>query len=123
RQFHAGIEPNTPRADYQRNKQIKYDGARTFSSHILRYGFGYTRIQFANTANFAGLGPVLKSQLSQAAQDLIAQNHPFPGGDHNPLNYPVLGNLSIQLGNGFGFLSEIPALGLPAGGSPPDNRI
>ena len=123
RQFHAGIEPNTPRAEYQRNKQIKYDGARTFSSHILRYGFGYTRIEFASIANFAGLGPVLKSQLSQAAEALIAQNHPFPGGDHNPLNYPVLGNLSIQLGNGFGFLSEIPALGLPAGGSPPDNRI
>ena len=123
RQFHAGLEPNTPRQQYQTNKQIKYDGARTFSSHILRFGVSYTRVATLNIANFAGLGPVIKSQLSQTAEDLIAQNHPFPGGDHNPLNYPVLGNLSIQLGNGFGFLSEIPGFGFPAGADPIDNRL
>src|SRR5262249_21904134 len=46
---------------------------------------------------------------------------PFgPGGDTNPLNYPVT---TIRVGNGLGFNTEHPALGFPAGGLGPDNRM
>src|SRR6202521_247248 len=44
----------------------------------------------------------------------------LPGGASNPLNYPAS---TVQLGNGIGFASEIPAFGFPAGASGPDNRI
>src|SRR5882724_8122035 len=122
RLFHAGAEPNEPSADYQSNKQIKYDGSVNVSSHIVRYGISYSRVQLGQFFNFAGLGPIIKSQITQD-NVVIADAGPFPGGSHNPLNYPVFGNLSIQLGNGNGFTTEIPAFGLPAGGAKPDNRI
>ena len=41
----------------------------------------------------------------------------FPGGYTNPLNYPADG------GNGLGFSTSKAALGFPAGGLGPDNRI
>ena len=50
----------------------------------------------------------------------IANNCPFPGGDSNPLNYPVA---SVTLGNGQGFASVKPAFGLPGGGQGPDHRL
>ena len=51
---------------------------------------------------------------------MTAANCPFPGGDANPLNYPVD---NVTMGNGQGFSSEKPAFGLPGGGLGPDNRF
>jgi hypothetical protein len=122
RAFHAGLDPNEPTVQYRSNKQVKYDGAMIFSKHILRFGISYARLLELDYQNFAGSGPVLKSVITQNTI-ASADNGPFPGGSHNPLNYPVVGNLSIQLGNGFGFHTEIPGFGLPAGQSPPNNRV
>ncbi|PYV61212.1 MAG: hypothetical protein DMG97_43840, partial [Acidobacteria bacterium] len=50
---------------------------------------------------------------------------PFPGlngagPESNPLNYPAE---RVRYGNGLGFNTLQPALGFPAGGLGPDNRI
>jgi hypothetical protein len=45
---------------------------------------------------------------------------PFAGGASNPLNYPAD---SITVANGLGFSTTKAALGFPAGGLGPDNRI
>src|SRR4029077_7114782 len=50
----------------------------------------------------------------------FADAGPFEGGSANPLNYPVN---RLRVGNGQGFNTELPALGFPAGGLGPDNRV
>ena len=45
---------------------------------------------------------------------------PYAGGSGNPLNYPTQ---RVLYGNGLGFNTEEPALGFPAGGLGPDNRL
>ena len=122
RGFHAGPDANQPQKFYHSNEQIKYDGSHSFSAHVFRYGFAYTRIQKATFVPFALDGPVLKSQLIPT-NIAIAAAGPFPGGSGNPLNYPVAGNLSIQIGNGEGFLTEIPGFNQKGGAFPTDNRI
>jgi len=119
--FRSGPNPNAPQATFQTNKQIKYDGSWNLGAHVVRYGFGYDRIEGGGFANFFGLGPRIRSTTSPANQ-AIADAGPFPGGSANPLNYPVSGNLSLQLGNGQGFFTETPAFGQPGGGQL-DNRI
>jgi len=137
--FEAGINPNVPAATYRSRKQVKYDGAHSFSSHILRYGFSYTRATSAFVSNFLGAGPELDAQVTtdtlkfaadscdpsfDVSQPLPATLMPcFPGGVNNPLNYPLGGGGTLQIGNGQGFLTEIPGFGLPAGANRPDNRI
>ena len=50
----------------------------------------------------------------------FAATGPYSGGSANPLNYPVN---RLTVGNGQGFNTLQPALGFPAGGLGPDNRI
>jgi len=128
--FESGINPNVPEATYRDRKQIKYDGARSFTSHILRYGFAYTRIMSALSQNFLGAGPELVSTVTTETENFAnnscGTNNPcFPGGSSNPLNYPLAGGegTGFSIGNGQGFFTEIPGFGLPAGANPPDNRI
>ena len=45
-------------------------------------------------------------------EQAFAKNGPFPGGDTNPLNYPVE---FVLLSNGLGYTVPNPGLGLPAG--------
>jgi outer membrane receptor protein involved in Fe transport len=69
------------------------------------------------------LAPAVNSPALAAGSHLactIANNCPFPGGDSNPLNYPVT---SVTLGNGQGFASAKSAFGLPGGGQGPDHRV
>ena len=47
-----------------------------------------------------------------ASEEAFAQTGPFPGGDANPLNYPVE---YVTVGNGLGYVTPTPGLGLPAG--------
>ena len=114
-----------PQSTYQSNRQIKYDGSKAIGAHILRYGGGYNHIFGGGSASFLALAPAVGSP-DNATAETFANNSCgpgkpcFPGGASNPLNYPVT---NVQLGNGQGFSSEIPAFGLPAGGLGPDNRI
>lgn len=123
--FCSGPNLLAPQKTFQQNTQIKYDGSKTVHSHILRYGFGFNHIQGGGFAKFFALAPVVNSDPSNLV-DCAAPGSPnciasvFPGGDSNPLNYPVQ---IVTLGNGQGFSSEKPAFGLPAGGLGPDNRL
>ncbi|MFZ0286580.1 MAG: carboxypeptidase regulatory-like domain-containing protein [Terriglobales bacterium] len=105
-----------PQQTYQSNKQIKYDGSKAVSAHILRYGGGYNRILGGGFASFLALAPAVGAGVGDCGATCLA----LPGGANNPLNYPAN---SVILSNGQGFSSEIPAFGFPAGGLGPDNRI
>jgi hypothetical protein len=114
--FCSGPSFLAPQQTYQSNRQIKYDGSKALGSHILRYGGGFNHIFGGGFASFLSLAPAVGAGLSDCAATCLA----LPGGAANPLNYPVT---TLQLGNGQGYDSEIPAFGFPAGGSGPDNRI
>ena len=123
--FCSGPNLLAPQKTFQENTQVKYDGSKSFGSHVLRYGFGYNHIQGGGFAKFFALAPVVNSDpssisdcTSPAAVNCIS--NVFTGGDANPLNYPVQ---IVTMGNGQGFSSEKSAFGLPGGGLGPDNRI
>ena len=115
--FCSGPSFLAPQQTYQSDHQFKYDGSKAIGKHILRYGGGLNHIFGGGFASFLALGPA----VSAGSSDCVASSSlPFPGGCNNPLNYPAD---TIQLGNGQGYDSEIPAFGFPAGGSGPDNRL
>jgi len=114
--FCSGPNFLAPQATYQSDHQIKYDGSKAFGSHILRYGGGLNHIWGGGFASFLKIAPAVGSGVDNCNATCLA----LPGGAANPLNYPVV---NVQLGNGQGFTSEVPAFGLPAGGLGPDNRI
>jgi hypothetical protein len=95
----------------QSDHQAKYDGSRTLGSHIIRYGFDFNRIAAAGFAPFQTLAPFLSTNVGPS-EETFAQSGPFPGGDTNPLNYPVE---FVQVSNGLGYVTPTPGLGLPAG--------
>ena len=119
--FCSGANLLAPQQTFQQNTQLKYDGSKLWGAHVLRYGFGYNRIQGGGFAKFFGLAPTVNSDpTDSSAPQFDPANAPFPGGAANPLNYPA--NF-VFMGNGQGFSSEKPAFGLPGGGLGPDNRI
>lgn len=107
----TGPSGNAPQAVLQSNNQIKYDGSKTFGPHIIRYGFNFNRIVAAGLFPFQSLAPFLFTNVG-ASEEAFAQTGPFPGGDTNPLNYPVE---FAQVSNGLGYVAPFPGLGLPAG--------
>jgi hypothetical protein len=114
--FCSGPSFLAPQQTYQSDRQFKYDGSRALGAHILRYGGGFNHIFGGGFASFLALGPAVGAGIADCNATCMA----LPGGASNPLNYPAN---SVSLGNGQGSASEIPAFGLPAGGSGPDNRI
>jgi Carboxypeptidase regulatory-like domain len=100
-----------PEAILQSDHQAKYDGSKTFGRHIIRYGFNFNRIAAAGFVPVGGLAPFLSTNVG-SSEVTFAQTGPFPGGDTNPLNYPVE---IVQVSNGLGYVTPIPGLGLPAG--------
>ena len=122
-QFCSGPNFLAPQATMQSNHQFKYDGSKPLSNHIFRFGVGINHLRGGGYAEFLGLAPAVGSSSLGTGEVLAcvtAANCPFPGGDSNPLNYPVQ---SVTLGNGQGFSSEKAAFGLPGGGLGPDNRF
>lgn len=117
--LYTGPSPDAPQSTPQSNHEIKYDGSKSIGSHILRYGIAYNHIQGGGFANFFGYSPRI-SWHNTDANIAFAATGPFPGGSSNPLNYPVE---RVRYGNGLGFSTTDPALGFPAGGLGPDNRI
>jgi hypothetical protein len=117
--FYAGPNLLAPQSTPQSNRQVKYDGSKSLHNHIFRYGFAFNHIQGGGFANFFGLAPRVGWQ-QKPAEEAFAATGPFPGGITNPLNYPVE---RVRYGNGLGFSTLQPALGFPAGGLGPDNRI
>jgi hypothetical protein len=123
--FCSGPSFLAPQQTYQSNRQIKYDGSKAIGAHVLRYGGGWNHIFGGGFASFLELAPAVGSPLNSTseafANNSCGTGTPcFPGGQANPLNYPVT---NVSLGNGQGYASEIPGFGFPAGASGPDNRI
>lgn len=114
--FCSGPNYLAPQQTYQSDHQFKYDGSKAVGAHILRYGGGINHLFGGGFASFLALAPAVSAGIS----DCNALCPSLPGGAANPLNYPAN---TVQLGNGQGSDSEIPAFGLPAGGSGPDNRL
>ncbi|MGC2327531.1 MAG: carboxypeptidase regulatory-like domain-containing protein [Candidatus Sulfotelmatobacter sp.] len=116
--FCSGPNFLAPQQTYQSDRQIKYDGSKALGAHIFRYGGGWNHIFGGGFASFLALGPAVGSGIADCPG--LSTCAGLMGGATNPLNYPAN---TVQLGNGQGYDSEIPAFGLPAGGSGPDNRI
>jgi len=107
----TGPTPNAPIVFRQSNHQAKYDGSKTSGVHIIRYGFNFNRIALGAFVPFASLAPNLFTFVDPIEQG-FAQSGPFPGGDTNPLNYPVE---FVTVSNGLGYVTPFSGLGLPAG--------
>jgi hypothetical protein len=116
-----GAGPNflAPQSTAQSDHELKYDGTRVIGSHVIRYGVAYNHIQGFAYGAFLKFGPQIVSTVS-TAEVAAAGTGPFPGGASNPLNYPAD---SITIANGLGYFTSQPALGFPASGLGPDNRI
>lgn len=95
----------------QSNHQVKYDGSKMAGAHIMRYGFDFNRIAGAGFVPVGSLAPSLVTNVGPS-EESFAQTGSFPGGDTNPLNYPVE---SVGLSNGLGYVTPFPGLGLSAG--------
>src|SRR3954468_316353 len=126
--FFVGPNLLAPQSTPQSNREVKYDGSKIFHSHTLRYGVSYNHIQGGGFASFYGTAPRVSFSTSSAncgaTGDMecaaFAAAGPYPGGSANPLNWDVN---RLRVGNGQGYSTLQPALGFPAGGLGPDNRI
>ena len=112
--FFVGPNLLAPQSTPQSNHQIKYDGGKSIRSHTLRYGVAFNHIQGGGFADFYGTAPRVSWSAGTGPVGSL------PGGAANPLNYPVQ---RLRVGNGQGFNTLDPALGFPAGGLGPDNRL
>jgi len=126
--FFVGPNLLAPQSTPQSNREIKYDGSKIYHSHTLRYGVSFNHVQGGGFASFYGTAPRVSFSTSAANCGstgkesclTFANAGPFPNGAANPLNW----NMDrLRVGNGQGFSTLEPALGFPAGGLGPDNRI
>src|SRR3974377_302145 len=110
----TGANGIVPGRILQSDLQFKYDGSKIWGRTIIRYGADLTRITAAGFVPFQGLAPQILTNVG-TVEESFAQSGPFPGGDTNPLNYPVE---TVNVGNGLGYVTPFPGLGLPAGSYP-----
>lgn len=126
--FFVGPNLLAPQSTPQSNREVKYDGSRIYHSHTIRYGVSYNHIQGGGFADFYGTAPRVSFSSSAAncgptgleSCAAFAAAGPYPNGSANPLNWDVN---RLRVGNGQGYSTLQPALGFPAGGLGPDNRI
>jgi len=115
----AGPNLLAPQSTPQSDHEIKYDGSKILGSHVIRYGVAFNHLQGGGFAAFFKNGPEVNANVD-TGEIAAAATGPFPGGVSNPYNYP---DDLVILSNGLGFSTTKPALGFPAGGLGPDNRI
>jgi hypothetical protein len=116
----AGPNLLAPQSTPQSDHEIKYDGSKVLGAHIIRYGATFNHLQGGGFASFYKNGPSISSQVTPD-EVTAAATGPFPGGASNPFNYPADGGYTLS--NGLGYSTIKPALGFPAGGLGPDNRM
>ena len=115
----AGPNLLAPQSTPQSDHEIKYDGSKIIGAHTIRFGLAFNHLQGGGFASFYKNGPQIVSAVS-SSEVANAASGPFPGGASNPFNYPAD---SVTVANGLGYSTTKPALGFPAGGLGPDNRI
>jgi hypothetical protein len=122
--FATGPNLLAPQTTPQSDHQLKYDGSRTWGSHIIRFGIAYNHLQGGGFAKFFSLTPsVFDPESSDDVAFANAQSFVCPGGQTGaacPYNYPL--DFAF-IGNGLGFSTENKAFGFPLGGLGPDNRL
>jgi len=112
---------NTPQSDLQ----FTYDGSRVMGKHIVRFGVSWNHIQGGHFAPLYGTTPNAfgNGTIYPGCAGANTANCPLgPDGTtkSNPLDYEMV---QAIISNGQGFSTEKSALGFPAGGLGPDNRI
>jgi hypothetical protein len=117
----TGPSPDAPQATPQSDHEAKYDGSRTWGSHIFRYGFAYNYIHGGGFASFFANAPLMLNFQSPGTAPTTA-GLTCPNGDNGancPLNYLAD---ELIIGNGQGYSSEKAGFGRPFGALGPDNR-
>jgi len=104
--FTVGPNLLAPQSTPQSDHQVKYDGSKIVGKHIIRYGGSFNHIQGGGFASFFKVDPQ------------VFGNTPFTGTD--PTTDTMV---EAIIGNGQGFSTTQAALGFPAGGLGPDNRV
>ncbi len=108
----SGPNVDSPQQTYQSDKQFRYDGSWTKSSHLIRYGYSINRILGGGFASFVGLAP--RASLA-ASTELANCGNGTPGPcPSDPLNGYFAS--TVLFGNGQGFFTENPGFDLPGGG-------
>jgi hypothetical protein len=121
----SGANFLAPQTTIQSSHQLKYDGAKIFRSHLMRYGIAFNHLQGFTFEALSSIEPAASTNIGPREESFAANScgagvSCFPGGISNPLNYPVE---FVTVGNGLGYYSEPPAFSFPAGGLGPDNRL
>lgn len=122
--FASGPSDLAPQSTIQSDRQMKYDGSKTWGSHVFRYGVDYNRIMGWTYASFFGITPLTVNFTGQftSSSSSTAGGLTCPGGEMGsacPLNYTPD---EVLLGNGQGAFTELPRFGKSSGGLGPDNR-
>ena len=116
----AGPNLLAPQSTPQSDHEFKYDGSRIWGAHIIRFGVAYNHLHGGGFASFFRNGPQIGTAVLPSEVDDRSDRACFPGGAANPFNYPAdFATLTNELGYSF----TDPALGFPAGGLGPDNRV
>lgn len=125
--FTVGPNLLAPQSTPQSDHQLKYDVSKAWGKHIIRLGASWNHIQgggfagfFGTTANVYGGGSIDSGCLLANGNPLGCPLGPDGNPDHNPTNEDMVFAI---IGNGQGYSTEKPALGFPAGGLGPDNRV
>src|SRR5882762_8161491 len=92
--FFVGPNLLAPQSTPQSNRQVKYDGSKIIHNHTLRYGVSFNHVQGGGFASFYGTAPrvswFIDKDTKKFADNSCGTGTPcFPGGQNNPLNYPV----------------------------------
>ena len=123
--FTVGPNLLAPQNTLQSNYQIKYDGSKAIGKHVVRFGATWNHIQGGGFADFYGTTPNVygNGKLYPGCAGANTSKCPLgPDGSaaSNPLDYEMV---QAIISNGQGFSTEKSALGFPAGGLGPDNRL
>ncbi|MGA2019727.1 MAG: carboxypeptidase regulatory-like domain-containing protein [Candidatus Sulfotelmatobacter sp.] len=121
--FTVGPNLLAPQTTPQSDHQLKYDGSKALGKHILRFGVSWNHIQGGGQAAFFGTSAnVFGAGLDAGCAAVSATCPAGPDGTtaSNPLNYDMV---EAIVSNGQGYSTLEPALGFPAGGLGPDNRL
>ena len=106
--FTVGPNLLAPQSTPQSDHQLKYDGSKVIGKHIIRFGASWNHIQGGGFASFFKLAPQVFVVGTPTSGDPTAA---------------TLANAEVIVGNGQGFSTTQSALGFPAGGLGPDNRL
>ena len=123
--FTSGPSFAAPQNTKQSNYQLTYDGSRVMGKHIVRFGANWNHIEAGRFAPLYGTTPNVygNGTIYPGCAGANTSNCPLaPDGTttSNPLDYEMA---QAIISNGQGYSTEKSALGFPAGGLGPDNRL